>query len=93
MEANNCRVKMRSKTKMYHVNVLKKYIAREPEVDVVHTGNKDDTTIAVVHEDTDLELGKVPQVKLGEDLSQDQQCIPKDLIRRHADVFTDMIGE
>ena len=47
MAANNYRVKMRSKTKTYHVNVLKTYIAKEPEVDVVHTSNKDDATIAV----------------------------------------------
>ena len=26
--------------------MLKKYIAREPEVDLVHRNNKDDTTIA-----------------------------------------------
>ena len=57
--ANDYRVKMRSKTKTYHVNVLKKYIAREPEVDVIHTSNKDDASIAaagVVHQDTDPEL-------------------------------------
>ena len=35
---------MGSKTKTYHINMLKKYIAREPEVDVVHTSNKDDAT-------------------------------------------------
>ena len=42
------RVKIGSKTKTY-VNMLKKYmyIAREPEVDVVHTSNKDDATTAV----------------------------------------------
>ena len=56
------------------MNVLKKYIAREPEVDVVHTGYKDNATIAVagvVHQDTDPELGEVPdlEVKLGEDLA------------------------
>ena len=45
--AKDYRVKMGSKTKMYHVNMLKKYIAREPEADVVHTSNKDDVTIAV----------------------------------------------
>ena len=27
--------------------MLKNYVAREPEVDVVHTSNKDDVTIAV----------------------------------------------
>ena len=42
--ANNYRIKMGSKTKTYHVNMLKKYIAREPKVDVVHTSNKDDAT-------------------------------------------------
>ena len=52
---------MGSKTKTYHVNMLKKYIAREPEVDVVHTSNKDDATVAVarvIYQDTDPELGK-----------------------------------
>ena len=39
--------KMGSKTKMYHLNMLKKYIAREHKVDVVHTSIKDDATIAV----------------------------------------------
>ena len=36
-----------------------KYSAREPEVDVVHTSNKNDATIAVagvIYQDTDPEL-------------------------------------
>ena len=45
--AKDYRVKMGSKTKTYHVDMLKKYVAGEPEVDVVHTSNKDDATIAV----------------------------------------------
>ena len=67
--------------------MLKKYIAREPEVDVVDISNKGDATIAVarvIYQDTDPELVKVPDlegyhqkegirdVKLGEDLSEDQ---------------------
>ena len=46
--------------------MLKKYIAREPEVDVVHKSNKDDTTIAVaevIYQDIDLELGEVPDIE------------------------------
>ena len=39
--ASDYRIKIGSKTKTYHLNMLKKYIAREPEVDVVHTSNKD----------------------------------------------------
>ena len=35
--ANDYRVKIRSKTKKYHMNMLKKCIATEPEVDVVHS--------------------------------------------------------
>ena len=54
--ANDYRIKMVSKTKMYHMNMLKKYIARELEMDVVYTRNKDDVTIAVagvIYQDTD----------------------------------------
>ena len=61
VEANDYRIKMGSKTRMYHVNMLKKYIAREPEVDMVHTSNKDVVTIAVarvIYQDSDPELGK-----------------------------------
>ena len=107
--ANDYRIKMGFKAKICHLNKwLKKYIAREPEVDVVHTSNKDDVTIAVagvIYQDTDPELGEVPDlegyhqkegvrhVKLGEDLSEDQQHMLKDLTRRYPDVFTDMPGE
>ena len=66
VEANNYRIKMWSKTKTYHVNMLKKYITREPEVDVVHTSNKDDATIAVagvIYQDTDPELGEVSDLE------------------------------
>ena len=65
-------------------------------MDVVHTSNKDDATTAVagvIYQDTDPELGEVPDVKLGDDLSEDQQCMMKDLIWRYPDVFTDMPGE
>ena len=64
--ANNFRIKMGSKTKMYNFNMLKKYIAREPEVDVVHTSNNDDVTIAVarvIYQDTDPELSEVPDLE------------------------------
>ena len=45
-----------SKIETYHLNMLKKYIAMEPKVDVVHTSNKDDATIAVarvINQDTE----------------------------------------
>ena len=53
---------MGSKTKTNHVNMLKKYIAKEPEVYVIHTSNKDDATIVVegvIYQDTDPELGEL----------------------------------
>ena len=105
---NNYRIKIGSKTKMYHVNMLKKNIVREPEVDVVHTRNKDDATIAVagvIYKDTDPELGEVPDSegyyqkegvrdgKLGEDPSEDERHMLKDLTLKYPDVFTDMPGE
>ena len=65
--ANDYRVKIGSKTKTYHLNMLKKYIVREPKVDVVLTSKKDDATKAVVklflprviYQDTDPEMGEV----------------------------------
>ena len=60
-------VKMESKRKMYHVNMLKKYIAKKPAADVVHTGNKDDATIAVatvIYQDTDSELWEAPDLEV-----------------------------
>ena len=101
MGANDYRIKMGSKTKTYHVNKLKKYIAREHAVDVAHTSNKDDATISVagvIYQDTDPELGAVPDlgghhqkegvhfVKLGEGLCEDQQHMLKDLTLMYSQI-------
>ena len=98
---------MGSKKKTYHVNILKKYIARETELDVKHTSNKDDATIAVagvIYQDTDPELEEVADiegyhqkegvrdVKLG-DLSEVQRHMLKDLTWRYHDEFTDVHRE
>ena len=106
--ANDYRVKMGSKTKTYHVNMLKKYISREPEGNVVTVDSTDGATVAVggvIHQDVDPELGEVPDlegyrqregvrdVKLGDELPEDQRRVLKDLVRRYPDVFTDMPGE
>ena len=106
--ASDYRVKMGSKTKTYHVNMLKKYISREPEGNVVPVDGTDGATVAVagvIHQDVDPELGEVPDlegyrqregvrdVKLGDELPEDQRRVLKDLVRRYPDVFTDMPGE
>ena len=98
---------MGSKTKTYHVKMLK-YIARDPEVNVVLNSNKDIASVAVagvIHQDTEQELGEVPdiegyhqdegviRVELGEDLSEEKRRMLKELIRRYPDVFTDMAKE
>ena len=106
--ANDYRVKMGSKTKTYHINMLKKYISREPEGNVVPVDDTDGATVAVasvIHQDVDPELGEVPDlegyrqregvrdVKLGDELPEDQRRVLEDLVRRYPDVFTDMPGE
>ena len=106
--ANDYRVKMGSKTKTYHINMLKKYISREPEGNMVPVDDTDGATVAVagvIHQDVDPELGEVPDlegyrqregvrdVKLGDELPEDQRRVLKDLVRRYPDVFTDMPGE
>ena len=65
--ANDSRVKMGSKTKTYHVNMLQKYISREPDVDgnVVPADSTDGATIAVasvIHQDVNPGLGEVPEL-------------------------------
>ena len=106
--ANDYRVKMGSKTKTYHINMLKKYISREHEGNVVPVDDTDGGTVAVagvIHQDVDPELGEVHDlegyrqregvrdVKLGDELPEDQRRVLKDLVRRYPDVFTDMPGE
>ena len=106
--ANDYRVKMRSKMKTYQVNMLKKFISREPEGNVVPVDDTDGTTVAVagvIHQDVDPELREVPDldgycqregvrdVRLGEELPEDQRRVLKDLVRIYIDVFTDMPGE
>ena len=36
---------------------------------------------------------RVRDVKLGDELPEDQRCVLKDLVRRYSDVYTDMPGE
>ena len=94
--------------KTYHVNMLKKYMSREPDVDgnMVTVDSTDNASIAVagvIHQDVDPELGQVPDlegysqregvsdVKLGEELPEDQQRVLKDLVRKYPK--TDMTRE
>ena len=64
--ANDYRVKIGSKMKTYHVNMLKKHISREPEGNVVPVDSTDDATVpvaGVIHQDIDPELGEVPDLE------------------------------
>ena len=66
MGINDYRVKMGSQTKTYHMNMFKKYISRELEVNVVNASNKDDATIAVarvIYQHTDPEVEEVPDLE------------------------------
>ena len=77
-------------------------------LNVVPVDDTDGATVAVagvIHQDVDPELGEVPDlegyrqregvrdVKLGDELPEDQRRVLKDLVRRYPDVFTDMPGE
>ena len=66
--ANEYRIKLGSKTKTYHANMLKKYISREPDVNVhmesVDSTDADTVAIAgVIHQDVNLELGEGPDLE------------------------------
>ena len=99
---------MGSKTKTYYVYMLKKYISREHEGNVVPIDATDGATVAVArvtHQDVDPELREVPDlegyhqgegvcdVKLGDEFPEDQRGVLKDLVQRYNNVFIDIPGE
>ena len=59
--AKDYRVKMGSETKTCHVNMLKKYIYREPDVDSTDGAAVDGA--GVIHQEVDPELGEVPDLE------------------------------
>ena len=97
---------MGSKTKTCHINMLKKYISREPEGDVVPVDDTDGATLAVasvIHQDVNPELGEVPDlegyrqregvrdVKLGDELPEDLRRVLKELVPGETDVIQHQI--
>ena len=96
---------MGSKMKTYHVNMLKKYISREPEGNVVPVDDTDGSTVAVagvIHQDVDPKMGDVPgpeggrqegtqDAKSGE-LPEDLRRLLREVIRRYPDVLRDVPG-
>ena len=82
--------------------MLKKYISREPEGNVVPIDDTDGATVAVagvIHQDGDPELGEVPDlegylqregardVKLGDELPEDLRSLLREVIRRYPEVL------
>ena len=57
----NYRVKKGSKTKLYHLNILKWYIATANKVDVVHTSNYNDAA-GVIYQNIEPDRGEVPDI-------------------------------
>ena len=103
--ANDYRVKMGSKTKTYHVNMLKKYISREPEGNVVPVDDTDGATVAVagvIHQDVKPKMGEVPGPERGRqegtqdaksgELPEDLRRLLREVIRRYPDVLRDVPG-
>ena len=86
--------------------MLKKYISRELEENVVPVDITDGATVAVavvIHQDVDLELGEVPgqegdrqegtqDAKSGGELPEDLGRLLREVIRRYPDVLRDVPG-
>ena len=73
---------------------------------MVPASSKDTVAVAgVIHQDFNPELGEVPDLegyrkregvrdfKLGDELTEDQRCMLKDLIQRYLDEFTNKPGK
>ena len=96
---------MGSKTKTYHVNMLKKYISREPEGNVVPVDDTDGATVAVagvIHQDVKPKMGEVPGPESGRqegtqdaksgELPEDLRRLLREVIWRYPDVLRDVPG-
>ena len=95
---------MGSKTKTYHVNMLKKYISREPEGNVVPVDATDGATVAVagvIHQDVNPKMGKVQdpegghpegtqEAKSGGELLEELRRLLRDLLQKYPDVLRDV---
>ena len=108
------RVKVGSKTKTYHANLLKLYVTRDRSGVVDDDpddkdGKADLAAIAVIQPEIDdeigvvddeqiLELGSTRQkesyrdVKISEDLTQEQRQETLDLLKTYSDIFTERPG-
>ena len=87
------------------VSILLPTDSNKPFVPFVDTDGATVAVAGVIHQDVDPELGEVPDlegyrqregvrdVKLGDELPEDQRRMLKDLVRRYPDVFTEMPGE
>ena len=87
---------MGSKTTTYHVNMLKKYISREPEGNTVPVDDTDGTIVAVasvIHRYVNPKIGEVPVPEGGcQEGTQDAKSggeLPEDL---HPEMFNDVPG-
>ena len=103
--ANDYRVKIGSKTKTYHVNMLKKYISREPEGNVLPVDATDGASIvvaAMIHQGVNQKREEVPDpegghqegtqdVKSGE-LPEDLRRLLREVFRKYPDIFKDVSG-
>ena len=103
--ANDYRVKIGSKMKTYHVNMLKKYISREPEGNVVPVHDIDGATVAVagvIHQGVNQKREEVPDPEGGRqegtqnaksgELPEDLQRLLRDVFRKYPDIFKDVPG-
>ena len=107
VRAIDYRVKMRANTNTYHINKLKKYISREPDIEgyVGPVDRKDGATTAlagVIHQDVDLNLTEVldlkgdrqiertQDIKPGGELPDDLRRVLRDLLQKYPGIFIDM---
>lgn len=94
---NNYRVQLESRVKLFHANMLKKYVERkQTKEEVVHQG------LATVIEDShDLESGEISEfigqqsetykdVNVNDELSDEQKEQVAEILREFQDVFTDV---
>ena len=94
--ANTYKVLVKAKMKIFHANLLKKYIHREEPVVVATVVYKDvDTLETTTNSLPSCPLGSKESyldVATGEELSPEQQTSMKSLLHQYRDIWTDVPG-
>ena len=92
---NAYRVQVKGKSRTYHANLLKKYYVRDSEKEITEVAGigeveEEEGTLAELY--SGKSVGTVKDLKMGENISDEQRKQIADIVKDYTDIFTDRPG-